>query len=163
FVPPALLEALPEGQREFPSVQVKRDERGVRLGFAGGALTRPIGPRLSDAEQRLQWMGAQGIDRQIVGGWLDMFGYELPPAEGAQWCRFLNQHLLTATAAIDGFVPLACVPLQDGRLAAQVLEESLAAGFHGAMIGTQPKGTRSEEHTSELQSRENLVCRLLLE
>src|SRR5690606_41217892 len=25
------------------------------------------------------------------------------------------------------------------------------------------KGSRSEEHTSELQSRENLVCRLLLE
>src|SRR5690606_38966539 len=27
----------------------------------------------------------------------------------------------------------------------------------------QPGGDRSEEHTSELQSRENLVCRLLLE
>src|SRR5690606_42137187 len=26
-----------------------------------------------------------------------------------------------------------------------------------------PKTSRSEEHTSELQSRENLVCRLLLE
>src|SRR5690606_39635623 len=26
-----------------------------------------------------------------------------------------------------------------------------------------PRGDRSEEHTSELQSRENLVCRLLLE
>src|SRR5690606_41587450 len=26
-----------------------------------------------------------------------------------------------------------------------------------------PEKTRSEEHTSELQSRENLVCRLLLE
>src|SRR5690606_39300890 len=26
-----------------------------------------------------------------------------------------------------------------------------------------PMGARSEEHTSELQSRENLVCRLLLE
>src|SRR5690606_40781355 len=26
-----------------------------------------------------------------------------------------------------------------------------------------PNGSRSEEHTSELQSRENLVCRLLLE
>src|SRR5690606_39621491 len=26
-----------------------------------------------------------------------------------------------------------------------------------------PAGARSEEHTSELQSRENLVCRLLLE
>src|SRR5690606_41504290 len=29
--------------------------------------------------------------------------------------------------------------------------------------GFQPDGARSEEHTSELQSRENLVCRLLLE
>src|SRR5436309_8779678 len=28
---------------------------------------------------------------------------------------------------------------------------------------TWPSRTRSEEHTSELQSRENLVCRLLLE
>src|SRR5690606_41758236 len=28
---------------------------------------------------------------------------------------------------------------------------------------SQRRGTRSEEHTSELQSRENLVCRLLLE
>src|SRR5690606_39529971 len=29
--------------------------------------------------------------------------------------------------------------------------------------GGGPDGKRSEEHTSELQSRENLVCRLLLE
>src|SRR5690606_41452221 len=29
--------------------------------------------------------------------------------------------------------------------------------------GTKPPYWRSEEHTSELQSRENLVCRLLLE
>jgi aminocarboxymuconate-semialdehyde decarboxylase len=36
--------------------------------------------------------------------------------------------------------PLATVPLQDGRLAARVLEEALDAGFHGAMIATQPKG-----------------------
>src|SRR5207302_2403353 len=29
--------------------------------------------------------------------------------------------------------------------------------------GSPERSTRSEEHTSELQSRENLVCRLLLE
>src|SRR5690606_40647542 len=29
--------------------------------------------------------------------------------------------------------------------------------------GMRARATRSEEHTSELQSRENLVCRLLLE
>src|SRR5690606_42080331 len=35
-----------------------------------------------------------------------------------------------------------------------------AAGSGGAGVTDPP---RSEEHTSELQSRENLVCRLLLE
>src|SRR5690606_32941928 len=33
----------------------------------------------------------------------------------------------------------------------------------GIVVGAGFDGTRSEEHTSELQSRENLVCRLLLE
>src|SRR5690606_41519773 len=35
--------------------------------------------------------------------------------------------------------------------------------FARSVIGTGRTGDRSEEHTSELQSRENLVCRLLLE
>src|SRR5690606_41861084 len=33
----------------------------------------------------------------------------------------------------------------------------------GAAVGGRQTLRRSEEHTSELQSRENLVCRLLLE
>src|SRR5690606_39514551 len=33
----------------------------------------------------------------------------------------------------------------------------------GFMVWRHSRATRSEEHTSELQSRENLVCRLLLE
>src|SRR2546427_7853386 len=32
-----------------------------------------------------------------------------------------------------------------------------------APAASSPKGERSEEHTSELQSQSNLVCRLLLE
>src|SRR5690606_42055154 len=36
-------------------------------------------------------------------------------------------------------------------------------GGHGAPPLPLHDATRSEEHTSELQSRENLVCRLLLE
>src|SRR5690606_41016548 len=37
------------------------------------------------------------------------------------------------------------------------------AGTRGASPGAPAAAPRSEEHTSELQSRENLVCRLLLE
>src|SRR5690606_41894725 len=37
------------------------------------------------------------------------------------------------------------------------------APLHGDDDPQPEPGSRSEEHTSELQSRENLVCRLLLE
>src|SRR5690606_40069601 len=48
---------------------------------------------------------------------------------------------------------------QDGKLRLQV-EGGRAVDFR---ISALPLHNRSEEHTSELQSRENLVCRLLLE
>src|SRR5688572_22084083 len=38
-----------------------------------------------------------------------------------------------------------------------------ATRHHAARDGRDPDSTRSEEHTSELQSQSNLVCRLLLE
>src|SRR5207237_6353842 len=41
-------------------------------------------------------------------------------------------------------------------------ERCAAPGGHGA-VARRPQRTRSEEHTSELQSHLNLVCRLLLE
>src|SRR2546427_6756943 len=39
--------------------------------------------------------------------------------------------------------------------------EDLVGGGHGGAVGSL--ADRSEEHTSELQSQSNLVCRLLLE
>src|SRR3712207_7495265 len=40
---------------------------------------------------------------------------------------------------------------------------SLGAARHSDRLGLAPPAARSEEHTSELQSRQYLVCRLLLE
>src|SRR2546422_3443626 len=37
------------------------------------------------------------------------------------------------------------------------------SAFYLPVAGSNPRGERSEEHTSELQSRLHLVCRLLLE
>ncbi|HEX4411339.1 MAG TPA: amidohydrolase family protein [Xanthobacteraceae bacterium] len=139
FVPQALLDdAL--AQKSFPSVKVASENGAVRFAFAGQDSKRPVPAGMSDVERRRKWLADRGIDKQVVGGWLDMFGYDLPADEGLEWNRFLNSHLLKATAKIPFLVPLATVPMQSGKHAAQALEEALNQGFHGAMIGTQPKG-----------------------
>ncbi|MEA3022075.1 MAG: aminocarboxymuconate-semialdehyde decarboxylase, partial [Alphaproteobacteria bacterium] len=92
FVPPALLEEL-TSRRISPSVKVTVDG-GVRLAFAGNEAKRPVPAGMSTAEARRQWLAAHGIDKQVVGGWLDMFGYDLPAEEAADWSRFLNAHML---------------------------------------------------------------------
>jgi aminocarboxymuconate-semialdehyde decarboxylase len=138
FVPWPFLERLK--RERFPSVERLEQDKQVRLAFASNPPTRPIAARWGDAQHRAEWMKTQGIDTQVIGGWLDMFAYEIPAPEAAAWSRLLNEHLLAAAAPGSNFVPLATVPLQDGALAAAVLAEALDAGFPGAMIGTQPKG-----------------------
>jgi aminocarboxymuconate-semialdehyde decarboxylase len=140
FVPPALLDDIKAQRRLFPSLQTKEEKGQLCFSFAGSGMTRPVMALLSDIEKRSAWMTDQLIDRQVVGGWLDSFGYELPAEEGADWSRFYNEHLLKGVTALPSLVPLATVPMQCGKHAATVLEEALNAGFHGAMIGTQPKG-----------------------
>src|SRR5690606_39892183 len=43
------------------------------------------------------------------------------------------------------------------------IDRIISSPYTRAIQSITPYGERSEEHTSELQSRENLVCRLLLE
>ena len=113
----------------FPSLRLVEDGASFGFSFSGGKPTRPVSKPLSDLPARLKWMDEQKIDRQVVGGWLDMFGYELPAEEGARWSRLANEHLLAAAQAEPRLIPLATVPLQDGVRAAEVLREAHAAGF----------------------------------
>src|SRR3712207_7176746 len=45
----------------------------------------------------------------------------------------------------------------------KLLEDNIGEKLHDILFGSDFLDTRSEEHTSELQSRQYLVCRLLLE
>ena len=140
FIPKLLYQRFSAGAGKFPSVKLLQDDKGNRLQFPGGEPTRPISPRLSDLAERRAWMDKNGIDHQLVGGWLDSFGYELPAPEGLAWSRFYNDCMLEELRGEPRFTALATVPLQDGKLAAQVLGEALDEGFGGVMIGTLPKG-----------------------
>ena len=140
LVPPALLDAIRAEKAKFPSVKLIEEGDSLGFAFAGNKPTRPVSKPLGDIAARLQWLDTNGIERQVVGGWLDMFGYEIPADEGARWSRLINTHLAKAAREQPRFIPLATVPLQDGGRAAEVLKEAHGQGFMGAMIGTQPKG-----------------------
>ncbi|MFN3656573.1 MAG: amidohydrolase family protein [Pseudolabrys sp.] len=151
FVPKALLDDVVK-RKAFPSVQASIDDKGgVSFAFAGKKPTRPVMPGMSDMAKREEWMAAQRIDKQVVAAWMDMTAYELPAEEGADWSRYLNHHMLKAVADRPELIPLATVPLQSGKLAARVLEEAMDAGFHGLMIGTQPKGLGGALDTANLE------------
>src|SRR2546430_7038833 len=54
-------------------------------------------------------------------------------------------------------------PVRSGRPAASAEGREARRGTSAATPGRTRDEARSEEHTSELQSQSNLVCRLLLE
>lgn len=140
FAPQEMFDDLRRNIGRFPSVEMLQSDGTFQLAFAGGKPTRPVAPRLRDTEKRLQWMSERRIDHQVSGGWLDMFGYELPADEGADWSRMINEHLLKACGNEPRITPLGSIPMQSGKRAAQVLNEAMDAGFRGFMIGAQPKG-----------------------
>ena len=143
LVPPALLESIRANKARFPNVRQIEGNDGLALAFAGGKPTRPVSKPLSDIAGRIAWMDKQGIDKQVVGGWVDMFGYELKGEEGIAWSMAVNEALLAAAKAEPRFVPLASVPLGDGKAAGSVLKSAIAAGCPGTMIGTLPRGIGS--------------------
>ena len=140
MLPQSTLEALRSESKNFPSINLIESEEKYQFSFNGEKPTRPIMPKLRMFLEREQFLLSNGIDLQISGGWLDSFGYEIEPEEGADWSRFLNEGMLTDCKGRDELVPLATVPMQSGKLAAKVLQEAVKAGMPGAMIGTQPHG-----------------------
>ncbi len=150
LVPLDLLAGIRKDAARFPSVRMIEAGGSLAFSFAGGKPTRPVSKPLSDIAARVAWMQKQSIDKQVVGGWVDMFGYELPGAESEAWATLTNEALLAAAKSEPRFVPLATVPLGDGARAASALKAAIAAGFAGAMIGTLPRGVGSTLDAADL-------------
>src|SRR3712207_7867341 len=75
----------------------------------------------------------------------------------------LSLHDALPILTIDMYLPaLPTIAAELGTTSAMV-QLTLTGTLIGLAIGQLVLGPRSEEHTSELQSRQYLVCRLLLE
>jgi len=157
-VPAALLRRVREEatRRAFPHCQAEEAAGGaVRFKIGEEPWTRPVAPGLIALEKRTQKLAGSAIAVQLNGGWLDLFGYSLPAEEGAAWSALLNdglaESLAAASSADVAYLPLATVPLQDGRLAAAELARAVAAGHAGAMIGTWIAGAGRDLDDPDLE------------
>jgi aminocarboxymuconate-semialdehyde decarboxylase len=147
IVPRALLNDLASRAITFPHVEVAPHESTFTVSFNGGAPTRPVSPGLQDGERRREWMRTQGVEQQLVGGWLDIFGYDLPAAEGAEWSQALTESIRDTVRGDPRLTGLGSVPLQDPDRAAQALREQRAAGLPGIMIATRAAGRELDDPT----------------
>jgi aminocarboxymuconate-semialdehyde decarboxylase len=148
-VPASFLEDLAARRIRFPHVDVRRTDAGYTVAFGDEPPTRPVAVGLVDLGRRAAWLAARGVDRQVISGWLDLFGYSLPGDEGADWAAALTQGLYELAecerAGGDGWlIPLGTVPLQDPRAAADALT-ALCARPRAADArppGSRPSGSR---------------------
>ena len=143
LVSPELITAVRKDAAKFPSIKQNETDHGLALTFGAAKQIRPVSKPLSDIPARLAWMDKNGVDKQVTGGWVDMFGYELPGAEAEAWANLTNETLLDVYKSQPRLIPLGTVPLGDGARAASVLKALRKAGFPGVMIGTLPRGVGS--------------------
>ncbi|MBI3326454.1 MAG: hypothetical protein HYZ81_07115, partial [Nitrospinae bacterium] len=93
YVPPRVLTLLEQNPSAY-GVHLEQAAAGGRcVHFNYGLVIRPFFPRLLDLEERWEEMARQGVDRQILSVWADLFGYGMSPEEGARWHRVLNDSL----------------------------------------------------------------------
>src|SRR5690606_39483268 len=85
----------------------------------------------------------------FIPHWADVAKCLMQPLPVVEHLDVIKDRCTCLVARIEGSMP--------GQLVLQVSEEAFCHRIVMAIA------FRSEEHTSELQSRENLVCRLLLE
>lgn len=137
LAPRHLLERMHSGEVRFPHIEVTAHEETYRVSFAGGEPTRPVSPGLTDQERRGRWLDENGIDLQLVGGWLDIFGYQLRGDEGAEWAETLTRAIVETIADDPRQLALGTLPLQDPQRAADALRQQRADGLPGVMIATR--------------------------
>lgn len=147
YVPPRILMALEQDTSPY-GVRLEDAAAGGRcVHFDDGLVIRPFFPRILDLEERWREMARQGVDRQILSVWADLFGYQMPPEAGARWHRLLNESLCEATQKhAPRLSALASAPLQDAHRAAQELEYGVRqCGAVGGVIAASVDGTNLGE------------------
>jgi aminocarboxymuconate-semialdehyde decarboxylase len=149
YVPPSILADVESRAADFGLTVVKHPPSCTcAFHFNYGLKVRPFFPKLVEpVEDRLAAMARQGVDRQVLSSWADIFGYGLPRDKAQAWHRFLNLHLSKLCADhSSSFSMLASVPLPHAQEAAAELEFAVKElGAVGAVVAANVEGVNLGE------------------
>lgn len=144
YVPPSVLDSVERRAHEFGLSVVKHPPSCTcAFHFDYGLKVRPFFPKLVEPlTERLETMSRQGIDRQVLSSWADIFAYGLRREHAKSWHRFLNHHLADLCASqTQRFSMLASVPLPYAEEAASELEYAVKQfGAVGAVVAANVEG-----------------------
>lgn len=147
MVPPDVVDTLAARGRDFGIDLVETQPGCHCCRFESGMQIRPFFDSLMNTDHRLGQMDEQGVDREVLSIWTDIFGYDLPAAKGALWHTALNDSLARHCDAHPArFSWLASGALQDASLAARELERCMNAGAVGAIIASHIAGENLGEY-----------------
>lgn len=135
-MPQAIIDVLEVRAPDF-GVSLIKQTPCCAIHFDYGLKVRPFFPKLvEDIGKRLDGMAQQGVDRQVLSIWADVFGYGLPRDKAIRWHRLLNEHLSRVCLGHDQhFSMLASVPLPDADAAAAELTFAVKElGAIGAVV-----------------------------
>ena len=147
YVPPSVLKTLEKDSSYYGAHLEESPQGGRCVCYDYGLTLRPFFPRLLDLDERWGEMDRQGVDRQILSVWADLFGYGMPPEHGARWNRLLNDRLFeTVQKHPERLSMLASVPMQDADRAATELEYGVRqCGALGGVVAASVDGVNLGE------------------
>jgi aminocarboxymuconate-semialdehyde decarboxylase len=143
IVPPEMWRAmLKDGPRYGVEIGGREERRLIRL--AGSSYTRPMYMPLTATDERLATMDRQGVDMQVLSGYIDFSGYTMPLDLGIKFAELQNETIAGVVAAHpDRYAGAANVPLQDAKAAIQVLARAHRDyGFRAVQIAPYFGGQR---------------------
>jgi len=139
-----VIEALRRNPKPY-GIAVEGGEGKFVFTFGSRRINRPTFANLVDEELFFEQQAsrvAQGLDREVVSIWSEIPGYELPPDQGAAWCRLFNEELsrfISDHPKPLSLVGLGLAPLQSGERGARELEHAVQnCGLKGVLITANP-------------------------
>ena len=137
IVPPDMWKAMRSAGKSY-GVEITGDEKRWIVRLEGSTHTRPMYMPLTHTAERLATMDRQGVDMQVLAGYVDFSGYTMPLDLGIKFSELQNDTIAGIVAANpDRYLGAANLPLQDSKAAIKMMERAMSQyGFKAAQIAT---------------------------